>query len=1015
MTMASHWPPSPHVEDEESALKNEVTHKVEVNNKNQAEEARFRGSVDQCPIILDMNPELASKRDYTSSTDNESARGQSSDDSCGPPTPPISKAGRKQPQIPPVPPNSRSWSERVTPASKILKQPKDNVNPRGRQETPRIQTDLHGDLQGMISGRRRAPSPYSFIKPDAHPKNDASKRFSGNTLLSPEHLAPIQSFSAAENNQRPSSAQPRSGPRSRNDSDDSTDSESKRRHDFRQQARRETFSHAPPSTDEEPSMLPEGRQSSIYHMIPRSAKDGRSRKDSDKEASDRVYGNDRHHKRHSKETPHTSPAEDSLFARRFDFVSRSDKRASRESSHISSAEEERKARRDPMRSNESEGQRSHRESISRKERPHLDLSGHHHSYHGASTEERRGSGRNGRQGNPIFDGRSYLEPSSFRSPKAMEDYLQTALREKSDRSHKESPRSSPSASPRNSPPGTPPRTPHVDRRSRDYFSLNMPTSAQSSDAIRPRAPSHGESYHNYVKPMASVLAATAAAKAVPSLSRNSTSSTEMHSGANSSRLANGRRSRNTSPIRDSTATFLRAGSNHERSGTQVMRDGELPNSLPMSRSGSASYQLPATASSDRSNTRNGSYVPPPVEIPRLNPRAFSYSTADESRNPRQPSSAKPAQLHFAPPPGPNSAPLPTTPRLPRSPSLTEKTNLYYPLPELPPCPRSAPEAGHYDWYMIVDMPQLDICPSCMTVLGASRFRDQFVPSTTMIPGQQTLCDFSRPWIWKAWSQIIKQRRNSLDMIREIVHNSETTRPCPGKGSDVRAWYRLPDPKTGNHVPNFDACSECVRSVEIIFPQLRGIFKRSGALVQERTCDLNTQSKRFTVYLNLLDAVALRYDVEHLREPNIQAFADYARRTSRVRECTRDDMVMGQLWHFIPGLPEFTICEDCFDQVVWPIVDQPIASSVNRSLQLVPSSTHRGMGISCQLYSERMRKMFLEAVKYADFDFLRQAALRRHGVERQLQDKHKMYMNDMAMGMDRTAELQANIKEWRNWE
>jgi len=253
------------------------------------------------------------------------------------------------------------------------------------------------------------------------------------------------------------------------------------------------------------------------------------------------------------------------------------------------------------------------------------------------------------------------------------------------------------------------------------------------------------------------------------------------------------------------------------------------------------------------------------------------------------------------------------------------------------------------------------------------------------------------------------------MIYETVHNAETTRPCPGKGSDVRAWYRLPDPKTGNHIPNFDACSECVRSVEIIFPQLHGIFKRSGALVQERTCDLNTQSKRFTEYLKLLDAAALRYDAEHLREPNIQAFVDYARKTSRVRECTRDDMVMGQLWHFIPGLPEFTICEDCFNEVVWPIVDQPIASSVNRTLQLVPSSTHRGMGISCQLYSERMRKKFLEAVTYADFDFLRQAALRRHGVERQLQDKHKMYMNDMAMGMDRTAELQANIKEWRNWE
>lgn len=252
------------------------------------------------------------------------------------------------------------------------------------------------------------------------------------------------------------------------------------------------------------------------------------------------------------------------------------------------------------------------------------------------------------------------------------------------------------------------------------------------------------------------------------------------------------------------------------------------------------------------------------------------------------------------------------------------------------------------------------------------------------------------------------------MIYQIVRNSESTKPCPGKGSDVRAWYRLPDPEIDAHVPNFDACSECVRSIEIIFPQLKGVFKRSGALVQERTCDLNTQSSRFDKYIKLLDATALQYDVERLREPDMRPFAHFARKTARVRECTRDDMVMGQLWHFIPSLPEFTICEECFDHVVWPIIDQPVASSINRTLQLVPG-TQRTTGISCQLYSEPMRRKFVEAVKYADFEYLKQIVRRRHGVERLLQEKHKMLMGDMARGEDRTAELQANIDEWKKWE
>lgn len=252
------------------------------------------------------------------------------------------------------------------------------------------------------------------------------------------------------------------------------------------------------------------------------------------------------------------------------------------------------------------------------------------------------------------------------------------------------------------------------------------------------------------------------------------------------------------------------------------------------------------------------------------------------------------------------------------------------------------------------------------------------------------------------------------MLYQIVRNSETTKPCPGKGTDVRSWYRLPDPETGSHVPYFDACSECVRSIEIIFPALRGIFKRGGPLVQERTCDLTPQSRRFENYLRLLEAAALQYEVDRLREPNIQAFANYARKAARVRECSRDDMVMGQAWHFIPSLPEFTVCEECFDEVIWPVIDQPVASSFNRTLQLVPN-TQRTTGISCQLYSERMRKAFAEAVKYADFDFLKQVALRRHGVERLLQEKHKLLMNDMAMGKDRTADLQANVEEWRKWE
>lgn len=1007
--MASQWPPSPRVEDEQSALKNEITHESEANDKNEAEEAPCRGTVDQHPIILDINHQGGLKHEYNSSTDNDgdSIRTHSSDDSYGPPTPPHTKAGKKHSYLPRSSPTSQTWSGKVTPPTTV-KEPDEEVTPRGRPSMPRIQTDVEGDVQGMITGRRRAPSPYSYTKPDASRKADDSHRLSRNAFLSPDHVAPSQSSLAADKNRRPS-ARSGSKTRSRKDSDDSSGADRRHRHHSR---RRSTRQQSPPNGPVESST---GDKSSSGHANFRSAKDSHPKHDSEQQSPSQSNVNDRHHKCWSKDSPYTSSADDSWSKGRSEFVSRSDKRSSRESPCTSSAEEGRVHRRDLLSTARTDGKRPHRSSDTRKERPQLDLSGHHYSYHGAPTEERHSGGKYGRHGHPTHDGRSYLEPSSLRSPQAMEEYLEKALKDNTARSSKTSHHKSPVASPRGSPPRTPPRTSHDNRSSKDYFSLGMSAPLQPAETARPRAPSHSGGDYSQVKPMASVLAGAAGGRTLPVLLRSSVSPTEIHANGHPSQQIGGRRSRNSSPVREEAEPHLRSGSDHDNNAPKHVRDEDRPVSQPLSRAGSTShYYPPLVAPTDRHITRTTSYSGPPVEIPRVNQRAFSYSPTDASQHPRWPGSAKPTQQYFVPPLTPIQPDLHLIPRLPRSPSSSEKSPGFQQLAELPPCPRSRAEAGHYDWYTIVGMPEIDVCPSCMTVLGASQFRHMFVPSPSKVPDERILCDFSRPWIRLAWAQIIKQRRNSLEIIGQILHNYETTKACPGKGTDVRAWFRLPDPTTGSSVPNFDACSECVRSIEIVFPQLRGIFKRSGALVQERTCDLNTESRRFHTFMKLLDAAALQYDVERLREPNIQAFANFARKAARLRECPRDDMIMGQVWHFIPSLPEFTVCEECYHEVVWPVINQPVASSFNRTLQLVPGTT-RHTGISCQLYSERMRKKFLEAVKYADFEFLRQVVLRRHGVERLLQEKHKLWMNDMAMGRDRTAELRANIEEWKKWE
>ena len=53
----------------------------------------------------------------------------------------------------------------------------------------------------------------------------------------------------------------------------------------------------------------------------------------------------------------------------------------------------------------------------------------------------------------------------------------------------------------------------------------------------------------------------------------------------------------------------------------------------------------------------------------------------------------------------------------------------------------------------------------------------------------------------------------------------------------------------------------------------------------------------------------------------------ARRKTACRDCRLDRQIVTK-WHYLPALPELCICEDCFDEVVWPFArhQRPIARS-----------------------------------------------------------------------------------------
>lgn len=335
---------------------------------------------------------------------------------------------------------------------------------------------------------------------------------------------------------------------------------------------------------------------------------------------------------------------------------------------------------------------------------------------------------------------------------------------------------------------------------------------------------------------------------------------------------------------------------------------------------------------------------------------------------------------------------------------------------LRPCPRSVPVAGHQDWYTISGLSHLNICPSCMNQIGQSRFRDYFVPSLPKPRHVKVRCSFSEPWTRLAWLQTIKKKHTDLEMLYQITRPPPGCKPCPGRTSSMQTWYRVVDPETGMNLPKFVACSACVRNIRILMPPHRDTFRWSP-LVQERVCDLAVDSPRFVRYLDLLDAAANECEDKGLSAPDNTDFVDYIRRKYGIRDCRRDRLVLS-VWHYIPDLPEFSICEDCYDDVVWPLAaaHKPVARMVSRTARLLPGSgPGRCREASCQLYSPRMRTRFREAVLRDDYQYLRSVALKRYDAEQRYRERQQKLLYEESKGYDRDAELRQNAEEWKKWE
>jgi hypothetical protein len=111
-------------------------------------------------------------------------------------------------------------------------------------------------------------------------------------------------------------------------------------------------------------------------------------------------------------------------------------------------------------------------------------------------------------------------------------------------------------------------------------------------------------------------------------------------------------------------------------------------------------------------------------------------------------------------------------------------------------------------------------------------------------------------------------------------------------------------------------------------------------------------------------------------PSISEFHSYVEKFSLVPVCKKDNEDKEGIFYGINQIGDFTVCQECFLNVIdsaeqggnpWGFTQRPPGSMV----------------WSCQLYSDRMRRVYSEAIANSDLPFLRAKVNERKMQERQV--------------------------------
>ncbi|KAL1836846.1 hypothetical protein VTJ49DRAFT_4596 [Mycothermus thermophilus] len=375
------------------------------------------------------------------------------------------------------------------------------------------------------------------------------------------------------------------------------------------------------------------------------------------------------------------------------------------------------------------------------------------------------------------------------------------------------------------------------------------------------------------------------------------------------------------------------------------------------------------------------------------------------------------------------------------------------------CPRQHPTPGRTDWYGLAPphnayFPHFFLCPDCYAAhVRFTPYASAFVrrDGSGLLPPPNTpiRCDLSRYWVRVAGIVLLAMNpggMHDITILARVAGLRAQDGPCPNGGVQAeeqelprvmqpRAWYTVWDVRTGTlPVPDWRVCGECVVMIQTLWPGLAQAWLPApqtmmppggcccGIVPSDWYDDVRTAEVLKVVgACGMAAAKSGRPDlgqlVDWLRKNPPQprgTFAGIAAMGGGMGNalfqppppnglCPKNWPSTSLRCHTMQGVWEFTVCEQCYAEVIRPDAERGgmLARYFDGNAAVVHS------GFTCQLYSDRMRRVWSEAAASGNVEYLQQKVSERRAKERELQMKRTQAQQKAAQ-LRQQAQLQESL-------